>query len=239
MTPATLWIVFSVSFLMALSGALMPGPLLTYTIARTMQSRRRGFLVGAWVIAGHAMLEGVLVCALALGVAEFLHAPLALKIIGTAGALVLGYMGAGLIRESVRSLRRGANSGAVAAVPDARVVGRPDQSGGKPGPAAGLSPVLAGTLVSLSNPYWWVWWVTVGSATLIRFDASLANWKVLLVFFLGHEAGDLAWYLAVSTAVHFGRRSISGRVSDGLLAACGVFLVGFGVYLGLSQYLKI
>jgi threonine/homoserine/homoserine lactone efflux protein len=235
MTPATLWIVFSVSFLMALSGALMPGPLLTYTIARTMQSRRRGYLVGAWVIAGHALLEGALVSALAVGVAEFLHAPLALKIIGTAGALVLGYMGAGLIRESVRSLRRaagGTEAGGAAA-------GQRPETGVRQRSAAGLNPVLAGTLISLANPYWWVWWVTVGSATLIRFDASLANWKVLLAFFLGHEAGDLGWYLAVSTAVHFGRRSLSRRITDRLLVACGVFLIGFGVYLGLSQYLKI
>lgn len=240
MTAATLWIVFSVSFLMALSGALMPGPLLTYTIARTMQSRRRGYLVGAWVIAGHALLEGALVCALAVGVAEFLHAPLALKIIGTAGALVLGYMGAGLIRESVRNLRRAAEStqGGGTRAGSAAADQRPETAA-RPGSTVGMNPVLAGTLVSLANPYWWVWWVTVGSATLIRFDASLANWKVLLAFFLGHEAGDLGWYLAVSTAVHFGRRSLSRGITDSLLVACGVFLIGFGVYLGLSQYLKI
>jgi threonine/homoserine/homoserine lactone efflux protein len=232
MEPATVWIVLSVSFVMALSGALMPGPLLTYTIARTMQSRRRGYLVGAWVIAGHALLEGALVCALALGVAEFLRAPLARKIIGTAGALVLGSMGVGLIREAVRGWRRGAPAGG--GEPGAEAEGP-----GSSGAASRMSPVVAGFLVSLSNPYWWLWWVTVGSATLIRFNASVANWGVLLAFFVGHEAGDLAWYLVVSTAVHFGRRSISRRVSDALLAACGIFLIGFGVYLGLSQYVRI
>lgn len=225
MQPATPWIVLSVSFVMALSGALMPGPLLTYTIARTMQSPRRGYLVGAWVIAGHALLEGVLVTGLALGVAEFLRAPLALKVIGAAGAGVLAFMGVGLVRQSAVSLRRGSPDTAQGAPPAA-------------GAAAGMHPVLAGTLISLSNPYWWVWWVTVGSATLIRFDASLANWKVLVAFFLGHEAGDLAWYVAVSTAVHFGRRTVSRRVTDVLLVVCGVFLVGFGLYLGLTQFLR-
>jgi threonine/homoserine/homoserine lactone efflux protein len=224
-TAAALWIAFSVSFVMALSGALMPGPLLTYTIARTMQSPRRGYLVGAWVIAGHALLEGVLVTGLALGVAEFLRAPLALKVIGAAGAGVLAFMGVGLVRQSAVSLRRGSPDTAQGAPPAA-------------GAAAGMHPVLAGTLISLSNPYWWVWWVTVGSATLIRFDASLANWKVLVAFFLGHEAGDLAWYVAVSTAVHFGRRTVSRRVTDVLLVVCGIFLVGFGLYLGLTQFLR-
>ena len=232
MQPATLWIVLSVSFVMALSGALMPGPLLTYTIARTMQTPRRGYLVGAWVIAGHALLEGVLVTALALGVAEFLRAPLARRIIGTAGGVFLAYMGVGLVREAVRNLRREAGSPQVA--PTAASASAPASAS-----AARMHPVLAGALVSLSNPYWWLWWVTVGSATLMRFDASLARWGVLLAFFAGHEAGDLAWYLVVSTAVHFGRRSMSGRFADVLLAVCGVFLVGFGVYLGLSQYMKI
>jgi threonine/homoserine/homoserine lactone efflux protein len=227
MQPATTWIVLSVSFVMALSGALMPGPLLTYTIARTMQTPRRGYLVGAWVIAGHALLEAALVTGLVLGAAEFLRVPLARKIIGTVGALFLGYMGVGLVREALRNRRT------TAAEEDAAT--RPASAG----PAARMHPVLAGVLVSLSNPYWWVWWVTVGSATLIRFDASLANWWVLVAFFAGHEAGDLAWYLVVSTAVHVGRRSLSGRVIDVLLAACGVFLVGFGAYLGISQYVKI
>lgn len=224
MQAATPWIVLSVSFLMALSGALMPGPLFTYTIARTMQSRRRGYLVGAWVIAGHALLEGALVTALALGVAEFLRSAVARKVIGTVGAVFLAWMGVGLVREAVRSWRKGS--------PPPAGQGEPASAA----TAARMHPVLAGILVSLSNPYWWVWWVTVGSATLMRFDASFANWGVLLAFFAGHEAGDLAWYLAVSTAVHLGRRALSGRVVDAILAACGVFLVGFGAWLGISQY---
>ncbi|HEB11622.1 MAG TPA: lysine transporter LysE, partial [Spirochaetales bacterium] len=33
-----LWLIFSFSFVVALSGALVPGPLLTYTILKTMQT---------------------------------------------------------------------------------------------------------------------------------------------------------------------------------------------------------
>jgi threonine/homoserine/homoserine lactone efflux protein len=225
MAFSMLWIVFSLSFIMALSGALMPGPLLTYTIARTMQTRRRGFLVGAWVIAGHAALEGVLICGLALGVAQALRAPLVLKVVGTAGALVLGYMGVGMILEAVRGPKKR---------PETRAAMSEEQR-----PQSGMSPVLAGTLVSLANPYWWIWWITVGTASLARFDASLANWPVLLAFFVGHEAGDLAWYLVVSTAVFFGKRGFSRGFSNILLTVCGVFIIGFGLYLGLSQFVKL
>ena len=38
MSFAGLWLIFSLSFIMSLSGALMPGPMLTYTIAGTVKA---------------------------------------------------------------------------------------------------------------------------------------------------------------------------------------------------------
>ncbi len=224
--PASPWTIFTVSFLMALSGALMPGPLFTYTIARTMQTRNRGFLVGGRVVAGHAALELVILTALVLGIAEFLKAPAAIKIIGALGALLLGYMGIGLVVEAVR---KGAadsqGQGAEARENTDSAVTR-------------LDPTLAGILISVSNPYWWVWWITAGSATLMRFGIGLSAWQGLLAFFLGHEAADLGWYLTVSTLTHFGRRRITGGFYRGILAACGLFIAGFGAYLGISAFFR-
>jgi threonine/homoserine/homoserine lactone efflux protein len=218
-----LWLVFSLSLLMSLSGALMPGPLLTYTIARTLETTRRGWLTGARVIAGHAALEGLLVCGLVLGLVEFLRAPLAAKIIGVAGAVLLACMGIGLLRETARGrgieLSPGAKAGGV-----------------KSGFVSRLHPVLAGALVSMSNPYWWIWWVTIGSAFLLRFQITLTRWQALLAFFLGHELGDLGWFSAVSIILHFGRTRIPRGVTTGILAACGVAIIGFGAYLGVSEF---
>ena len=75
MSIGALWVIFSLSFLLSLSGALMPGPLLTYTIVRTLRTEQGGWLTGARVIAGHAALESVLLCGLVLGVVGFLRAP--------------------------------------------------------------------------------------------------------------------------------------------------------------------
>jgi threonine/homoserine/homoserine lactone efflux protein len=227
MPVAELWIVFSLSLLMSLSGALMPGPLLTYTIARTLRTARGGWLTGARVIAGHAALEGLLLCGLVLGVVEFLHAPLAAKIIGVVGAVLLLYMGIGLIRETVRGkgidLEATATDNGVA--PKAGLVAR-------------LHPVLAGALVSMSNPYWWIWWVTIGSAFLLRFEITIARWQALLAFFLGHELGDLGWYSAVSIVLHLGRKSIPRRVTAVIIAVCGVAIIAFAFYLGISPFLS-
>ena len=224
MPPGPLWVIFSLSLLMSLSGALMPGPLLTYTIARTLGTTRRGWLTGARVIAGHAALEGVLVCGFVLGVVEFLRVPLAVKIIGVAGAALLAYMGIGLLRETVRG--RGIDIGKA-----------PGADGKKAGLVSRLDPVLAGALVSMSNPYWWIWWITIGSAFLLRFDITLARWQALLAFFLGHEIGDLGWFSAVSIVLHFGRTRIPPGFTTGILAACGVAIIGFGAYLGVSAFL--
>jgi len=212
-------VVFSLSFLMSLSGALMPGPLLTYTIARTLGSARGGWLVGGRVIAGHAALEAALTCGLVVGVVEFLRAPLASKIIGVAGGALLVYMGIGLLRETFRGH-------AAPTVED------------KPrGSVTRLDPTVAGVLVSMSNPYWWIWWVTIGSAFLARFDISFVRWQPLAAFFLGHEAGDLGWYLSVSTVFHLGRRGIPRGVITGIMAVCGVAIIGFAAYLGISPFL--
>ncbi len=223
MTPSSLWVVFSLSFVMALSGALMPGPLFTYTIARTLRASRAGWLVGVRVIAGHAALEGVLLIGLTLGVVVFLREPLAAKIIGVVGAGLLLYMGVGLIRETIR------NRGIELSMES------PQASGSF---MSRLDPVAAGVLVSMSNPYWWIWWVTIGAAFLLRFGISLRTWPALLAFFVGHELGDLAWYTAVSTALSLGRRRIRRGLVSTLLGLCGAAIIGFGVYLGVSPFLR-
>jgi threonine/homoserine/homoserine lactone efflux protein len=227
MDAAALWIVFSLSLLMSLSGALMPGPLLTYTIARTLRTPRGGWLTGARVIAGHAALESVLLLGLMLGVTEFLHAPLAAKIIGVAGAVLLLYMGVGLIRETIRG--RGM---------DLQGAEGSDVTARGPSIASRMPPVLAGALVSMSNPYWWIWWVTIGSAFLLRFQITLDRWQALLAFFLGHELGDLGWYSAVSIILHLGRKRIPRGVAAAIIGICGVAIIAFAVYLGISPFLS-
>ncbi len=218
MPPGQLWIIFSLSLLMALSGALMPGPMLTYTISRTLAARRRSWATGARVVAGHAAIEAALVTALVLGVVEFLHAPAAVKIIAAVGAVLLIYMGVSLLRETARG--RGV-----------------ELAGQKSGFTTRLPPVAAGVLVSVSNPYWWIWWVTIGAAFLVRYDVTFQRWPALAAFFVGHELGDLGWFLAVSIALSLGKDRIPRKVMTGIQAFCGVAIIGFALYLGLSAFL--
>ncbi|HEY1405238.1 MAG TPA: LysE family transporter, partial [Spirochaetota bacterium] len=63
---AVLFSIFGSSFLIALSGAMMPGTLLTVTVA---ESTRRGMIAGPLLILGHAILEFALLLALLFGLA--------------------------------------------------------------------------------------------------------------------------------------------------------------------------
>jgi threonine/homoserine/homoserine lactone efflux protein len=219
-----LWPVLTLSFVVALSGAVMPGPLFTYTIAKTVQSRRRGFLVGLWVSLGHAALEALLIVGLLAGLSELLHKRMVIWAVGGLGSALLLYMGVGLLRDAIR--RR---------VPELTAGGESASAGGAP--PAGLQrlpSVVGGVLVSMSNPYWWIWWATVGSAFMVQYRIGWGTWPLLAAFFLGHEAGDLAWYLTISSLLHWGKRRLSTRFYLGILAACGVFIIAFAVYLAVS-----
>ena len=65
----TISALFITAFLIGLSGAMMPGPLLTVTIA---ESIKRGFIAGPLIMLGHAVLEFSLIIALVAGLSAFL-----------------------------------------------------------------------------------------------------------------------------------------------------------------------
>ena len=223
------WLIFSFSFLVALTGAMAPGPLLTYTIIQSLKTNRRGYLTGVWVIIGHALIEMVIVIFLLLGFSFVLKNMLVVRIIGTIGGIVLCWFGAGIIRNVY--------SGNISTtfLEPARHSGQ-NPAGVK---HKGLdNPVIGGALVSMSNPYWWVWWATIGFAFMIQFDISFKEWPRLIAFFVGHEAGDLFWYLIVSMLAFFGIRKLNKKAYYGILVCCGVFMILFGLYLGVSTFLR-
>ena len=204
-----LWLLAGIpatSFIVALSGALMPGPLLTVTVS---EAARRGFWAGPLIMVGHALLEAALVLLLLAGVGVWLHRPAVLGTVGVLGAGMLGWMGVGLLKASRHSrLEFGA------------------------GASAGLNPVAAGVLMSVANPYWLIWWLTIGLGyVLFAMQYGLLG---VALFYLGHIAADFAWYTLVSGAVARGRHFISDKYYRGFLAGCGVFLFGFGGYFAIQ-----
>lgn len=191
------------SFVVAFSGALVPGPLFTITVS---ESVKRGAIAGPIIIVGHGILELLLVLLLLFGVAPFLTAERARLSIAVIGGAILVVMGVIMIK-------------------DARAAKLDIASGGN---GRGLHPVISGVVGSLSNPYWLIWWATAGLGYLV---ASMKyGFAGVAAFFAGHIAADLAWYSLLSLAVSRGRKMIGDRGYRFMLYGCGLFLLGFGAW---------
>jgi threonine/homoserine/homoserine lactone efflux protein len=218
-------VVFSFSFFVALTGAMTPGPLLTYTIIKSVKTARYGYLTGLWVILGHALLEMLIVLFILLGFSFVLKNIIIVRVIGVIGGLVLVLFGFSIIRD----IWKGKMSADFLEEYSTEEVRNESKRIG--------NPVIGGFVVSMSNPYWWVWWATIGFALMLQFDVSFKQWPRLVAFFLGHEAGDLAWYLIVSFLAYFGLRRLNKKIYFGFLVCCGLFMIFFGVYIGVSPFL--
>ncbi|MGE5379676.1 MAG: LysE family transporter [Methylocystaceae bacterium] len=214
----TLTALLVTAFLVALSGALMPGPLLTVTITETA---RRGFKVVPQLMLGHALLELMLVMALVTGLAALLTRETVSGAIGLIGGLFLLYLGWGMVSEVY--LGRVSLEAAAIQSQDAE--------------KRSLHPVLTGALVSISNPYWSLWWATMG---LNYVALALKQGTIgVTAFYTGHITADLTWYFVIGAAIAGGRKFLSNTVYRVIISICGLFLLGLGVYFIRYGYLAL
>ncbi|MCX7818288.1 MAG: LysE family translocator [Kiritimatiellae bacterium] len=197
------------AFVVGLSGAMSPGPVFAATVA---ESVRRGARAGPQIVAGHAALEIMLIAALLAGLDRWLRRE------AVRTALLLGG-GLALIALAVRM---------AADVRADRFVSSPSRIA--PAPPSALHPVVLGVVLSLSNPYWILWWATIGLAMLS--PAVEQGWPSVAAVYAGHVGADFAWYGAVSAAVARGRRWLSTGAARllGLACTAGMLWLG-GVFL--------
>ena len=205
----SLFSLFSIGFIMGLTGAMAPGPLLTITIG---ESAKRGGIVGPLVVLGHGILELVLLALIVFGVANFLNNPMVFSIIAFLGGFVLVYMGYNIMRNLRNYNLSTINVGA----------------------KQGIHPVITGIVVSLSNPYWFIWWITIGMGYVIfARDLGMAG---VLAFFAGHILSDLVWYSFISYGVQFGGKYLNLKIIKSILFVCSFFLIVFGVFFIFKGY---
>ncbi|MGB3399325.1 MAG: LysE family transporter [Candidatus Deferrimicrobiaceae bacterium] len=219
--------IFVSSFLIALSGALMPGPLLAVTVRDTT---RRGFVAAPLLVLGHGILEAGLLALILLGLAEWVRGDVATTVIALAGGAMLLWMAAGMARE-VGTLRLDICGEET----------RTEPPGGGNGSRAGFfRPVLSGVVASISNPYWTIWWATIGLGYLV-ISRELGAVGIAL-FFAGHILADAVWYLFIGFAVSAGRRRFTDRVYRWIVGSCALFLFFFAVsfgYFGMTKLFRL
>ncbi len=206
--------IFCTSFMLALSGALMPGPLMTVTVS---ESSRRGMTTGPLMIFGHGLLELALVVALISGLAPILVRQDVFIFISLTGGAVLLWMGISMLRT----------------LPELSLDYQATTEKSR-------NLVVMGIVLSAVNPYWLIWWASIGLGYIMH---SLKFGMLgVIAFFLGHILADLAWYTLLSFGISKGQHLFSDEFYRKMIGACAMFLIVFSCwffYSGVQKALDI
>ena len=174
--------IFFGSLIVAFSGALMPGPMLTLVIASVAQ---KGFWTSVFIVIGHSILELLIVISFYLGVLKYLDNPLVIKIISIVGGAFLIYMAVSIIVSIARKK--------IKLDLDAKSIAK------NLGTKNTFIITGKGILISLANPYWYVWWLTIGATFMIK--SVQHSFGGVAFFYTGHILADFIWYLFVGFLV--------------------------------------
>lgn len=205
------------SFMMGFSGAIMPGPLLAIVITSVLQT---GFIASILIITGHSVLEMLMVIALSIGLKNALRNRFVTGSIGIVGGIVMLWLSYGMIK----SVYLGISAPSVGLTPS-------DPS------LTGIELVGKGIIMSLSNPYWSIWWATIGATyMLVSMEKSIVG---ISAFYVGHISSDFAWYSFVALAFVLGRQFISDKIYGALIILCSIFLIYMSILFLITGVKKV
>jgi len=181
-------------YLLGLSIAVPPGPVNALIARDTMRvSRKAGILIGCGAMTSDSVF---LILIYSLGTALQPSAEI-LRFLFLISGLALLVLGALVVRSLVQG-----------------------RSAPEPKKALHPLPYVAGLLVGLTNPYQWLWWSSVGLASL-----QSIGW----VFAVGFLGGIATWIVTFPVALELSGRRFQSLYSA-VLAFSAVTLLVFGGY---------
>jgi len=193
----------------SLTGVMLPGPMTAATIAKGYSDKH----AGAWIAAGHAVIEvpiiAVIYAVIYFGFEHFINSPQVKMGIYLAGGLMLLYLGFRMFRAT------GEATGAVGGLP--------------------TSSLLTGIVITGTNPAFYMWWATVGTALVI--GAAKFGLAGVILFTIVHLPCDFAWSEFLSVSTYESRRWWTQKVRKIVFSVCALVLAGFGVWFCLSAFL--
>lgn len=195
----------------SLSGVMMPGPVTAAAIVMGARNRWAGALMAI----GHGIIEFPLIVLITLGMKEIIESATIKIVIGLAGGTFLIIMAAQMLKGV--------------------------QDTNKPQTAISTStPLLAGVILSAGNPYFFIWWATVGLA-LATTATGLGVWAFAL-FAVVHWLCDLIWLWALSLASFKGSALLGPGRQRIVMLVCAMVVFGFGllfIYSAVSNIIKL
>ncbi|MDD5011252.1 MAG: LysE family transporter [Phycisphaerae bacterium] len=184
--------------IISLSGVLAPGPVMAATIAAGTKSKHAGIFISL----GHSSIELPLLAAIILGMGFVFENHTAKLIIGLVGGAYLLWMGFEMFRE----------------LKNYHLAKPPSNSRG---------PVMTGLILSATNPYFTLWWATVG-LNLAK-DAANLGYLAVILFAIVHSLCDMAWLEVLSFTSYKGTKFLNVKNQKRVLAICAAFIMFFGI----------
>ena len=180
------------------SGVMMPGPMFAVTLAKSYKSP----WAGAQISLGHAVIEIPLILIIYFGFAQFFQNSWVQLVLSVVGGGMIFWLGIAMFRARAEVVQRGKD------LP--------------------YSAFVAGILMSGLNPFFLLWWVTIGSMLIMKFLVFGAIG--LALFIIVHWLCDLVWLSLVSTVVYRTKSLWGRKLQEWLFIVCSLLLMGFGVW---------
>ena len=182
------------------SGVMSPGPLFS---ANIIYGLKEGKIVGLKIAVGHTIVEFPLIILLGTGIITSNIFPEFRVLIAVIGALGL-FAFAGLQIKSIFQ--------------------KNFQKNIKPS----RGPILAGIFLSALNPFFIIWWLTVG-LKLITESIELWGFLGIIILFLFHIWMDYVWLYIVAFFASKSRNFLSNRNYKILVISLAIVLIYFGL----------
>ena len=190
------------------SGALAPGPLFFATVTH---GTKHGAKSGLIFSIAHTVVEFLLIMLLALGLLTVASEPIVKMVIGLIGGIVLITFGAIQIRSSI--------------------ISNPEDL--KKPKASYRHLFILGLAFTGLNPYFILWWLTVG-AQLIIIALEFAALIGVLFMFICHVWMDYVWLTGTAYFAKKGTNIMGLKWYKPLLIVFGVILIYFGITFIIS-----
>jgi len=188
--------------LISVSGAMAPGPLFFVTVSQGIKSGTKSGLIFS---IAHSLIEFTLILLLALGLLTVANESTVRLAVGVAGGLALMVFGVLQMRGSLKQ------------VTQETVVER----------TATKNLFLMGLALTGLNPYFIIWWLTIG-ANLIFLSLEFAGLAGVIFMYLCHVWIDYAWLTLVATLAKSSTKILRQRWYRALMAVFGAVLIYFG-----------
>ncbi len=190
------------------SGALAPGPLFFATVTH---GTKHGAKSGLIFSIAHTVVEFLLIMLLALGLLTVASEPMVKMVIGLIGGIVLIAFGTIQIRNSI--------------------ISNPEDL--KKPKASYRHLFILGLAFTGLNPYFILWWLTVG-AQLIIIALEFAALIGVLFMFVCHVWMDYVWLTGTAYFATKGTNIMGLKWYKPLLIVFGVILIYFGITFIIS-----